>query len=72
MADIWLNRHNNEKSGQACRTNFSYGAVKRTLKAKSQKHYTVMSKLYERIIDLGGHPNETIGYGKPESIERRE
>lgn len=32
--------------------------MKRTLKAKSQKHYTVMSKLYERIIDLGGHPNE--------------
>jgi hypothetical protein len=57
-ADIWLHRHDNEKSEAACRTNFSYGAVKRTLKIKSEQHYNLMSKLYETTIDLGGHPNE--------------
>lgn len=58
LTNIWLNRHDNEKSEAACRTNFSYGAVKRTLKAKSERHYNIMSKLYETTIDLGGHPNE--------------
>lgn len=56
--DVWLNRHNDETSAAACKTNFSYGAVKRTLKVKSEKHYHIMSKLYEMTIDLGGHPNE--------------
>jgi hypothetical protein len=58
LADIWLNRHDDEKSEAACRDSFRYGALKRTLKARSQKHYETMANLYERAIDLGAHPNE--------------
>jgi hypothetical protein len=53
--EIWLNRYQHKEK---CRSDFSYGKMRKTLKLKSEKHCNIMHTLYERTIDFGAHPNE--------------
>jgi len=56
--EIWLNRHTDNDSLKAVKNNFKMVDVKKTLQATDASNYEVASKLYERTIDFGAHPNE--------------
>ena len=55
---VWANRHDDEKSRNACRNEFAVGKLLSVLKSVDKKIHSVVSQLYNRTIDLGGHPNE--------------
>ncbi len=57
-AEIWLNRHEDEKSKQRTRNLFSYSNVIQFLKSVDKRSYDATSQMYDRCIDLGAHPNE--------------
>ena len=56
---IWLNRHANEESRQACRRAFSAAKMFRLLEQRlDRKEFAVnLSHAYESTIDFGAHPN---------------
>ena len=55
---LWANRHDDEKSKNACRNEFAAGKLLSFLKGVDKNLYSTVFQLYERTIDLGGHPNE--------------
>jgi hypothetical protein len=58
LGELWIHRYENDNSLKLVRKKFSYGKIKSTLKNNDQQLYTIISNLYERTIDFGGHPNE--------------
>lgn len=58
LNEVWLNRHTNEESLKAVKNKFKISDAKNTLKNTDSKNYAVASKLYDRTIDFGAHPNE--------------
>ena len=57
-AEIWLSRHDDDKSKKKTRDLFKFGTVIAILKSIDEKAYGVAQQLYDRCIDLGAHPNE--------------
>ena len=55
---VWANRHDNKKNKQACRNEFAAGKLLSFLEGVDKNIYSTIFELYERTIDLGGHPNE--------------
>lgn len=56
--ETWLRRHDDDASKRAVRNEFRLQNLLNLLKSEDVKLYHVASELYDRTIDLGGHPNE--------------
>jgi len=56
--EVWARRHDDTLSLRKVRTEFAYGNVSKTLEKEDPLIASTISKLYERCIDYGGHPNE--------------
>ena len=56
--ETWLRRHDNEKCKRTVRREFKVQNLLNLLKSEDVKLHYVASGLYDRTIDLGGHPNE--------------
>lgn len=56
--DIWLKRHDNEKSLKATRNEFTYKKIITTLEKTDRSLFATAKVLYETSIDSGAHPNE--------------
>jgi hypothetical protein len=57
LIEIWLNRHEDEKSRKKVRANFQIANMIKELKNSNALEGNVAGKLYESTIDLGAHPN---------------
>jgi len=55
---VWANRHDDEKNKNACRNEFAVGKLLSFLESIDKNIHSILSQVYERTIDLGGHPNE--------------
>ena len=55
---VWLRRHNNEASLRRVRNEFTIANVLNNLRSIDTAMHETARALYERTIDLGGHPNE--------------
>lgn len=69
--EVWLRRHDDKQSKNKVRTEFSIKNVLNTLKACSPLEHEVMQALYERTIDMGGHPNE-LAFSQILKMDRQE
>jgi len=58
LAEIWMNRHDNETSKDACKRQFMIGNMWKDLAKESRRIAKEAKALYETSIDCGGHPNE--------------
>lgn len=58
LETVWLNRHQDEVSITAQRTAFLHGKVLASVTAANVDAGKRFEDLYQRMIDLGGHPNE--------------
>jgi len=56
--ETWLRRHDDEKSKKDVRREFKIQNLLKLLKSEDDKLHHAVNQLYERTIDLGGHPNE--------------
>lgn len=56
--EIWLRRHDDEKSLKKVKNEFRIRALLDFLKEEDISTYQVANMLYERTIDFGAHPNE--------------
>lgn len=56
--EIWLRRHNDDKSKKAVRDSFKIGTMLSLLERECSKTGKHMKRLYEECIDYGAHPNE--------------
>jgi len=54
----WLSRHDDKKSKDKVRSEFTIGKLLRFLENENPELFKITLSLYERTIDLGGHPNE--------------
>jgi hypothetical protein len=57
LAQVWMDRHQDEASLKAMKQAFTQGNVRDALTALDQKAATVYDRLYQDCIDFGGHPN---------------
>lgn len=57
-AAAWARRSGGEAELKRVRQEFAVGNVKRTLKSRSAALHDLVAELYDRCLDLGGHPNE--------------
>ena len=57
LAQVWMDRHQDEASLKAMKQAFTQGNVQDALTALDQKAATVYERLYQDCIDFGGHPN---------------
>jgi len=58
LAEVWLRRHENEESLKKIKRSFLHVDIMKTLLARDIALHSSLSKLYQRTIDFGGHPNE--------------
>jgi len=56
--EMWMRRHDSEKSKKAVRNEFVIGKMLALLENEAPKAGKIMRELYERTIDYGAHPNE--------------
>lgn len=56
--ETWLKRDDDKKSKQTMRNEFTAGNLLRAVQSEDVKLYDIAKELYDRTIDLGGHPNE--------------
>lgn len=57
-AIAWSRRSAGEAESKRVRKEFAVGNVMRTLRSRSAELHAVAAELYDRCLDLGGHPNE--------------
>lgn len=57
-AEMWMRRHDDEKSKKVVRNEFLIGKMLDLLEKESPGTGKLMRQLYERCIDYGAHPNE--------------
>jgi hypothetical protein len=65
----WQNRHSNEASKQATRSEFQFGKIRDWIKSDSAKLGEAFERLYEQTIDFGTHPNER-GFSSNTNLEQ--
>lgn len=73
--EVWLRRHDDEKSEGRAKSTFSYGNTRRSYEKLDAEGAQVVHKLYQRTIDFGAHPNEralTSNVFKTESDSKTE
>ncbi len=58
LAEVWIRRHENEASLREAKRSFMHVRVMETLLNCDAALHSDLSRLYERTIDFGGHPNE--------------
>ena len=58
LQETWLKRHDDYKSKAKMRSEFTIRKVLDFMKTRDKSIYMISKDLYERTIDLGGHPNE--------------
>jgi hypothetical protein len=58
LRKIWLNRHVDAASLEACSNALSHRKVQKTVTAVNRHAGQRFEKLYQLTIDFGGHPNE--------------
>lgn len=58
LAEIWIRRHENPESLREVKRSFQHVQVMKTLLNCNAELHSDLSRLYERTIDFGGHPNE--------------
>jgi hypothetical protein len=66
---VWLNRHQDEASSEAARNAFSHRKVHAAVTATNRHAGERFETLYQRAIDLGGHPNERSVTGSMSMVE---
>ncbi|WP_152046747.1 hypothetical protein [Aureimonas psammosilenae] len=54
----WMARQDGEAQRKTVKAEFSYGKILRHVTNEAPKLAKILSELYERVIDLGAHPNE--------------
>lgn len=57
-AEVWLKRHEDEKSIKACRTTFVIANIFNSIEKKSKRIKDKLYDCYNESIDWGAHPNE--------------
>jgi len=55
--DQWLARNVSSKTRDQVRNEFSHGNIKRAIKAVDPRLGSQYDELYQRLVDLGAHPN---------------
>ncbi len=58
LGNVWMARHDDDKTYKASRTQFAHVKVMETLSKREKALHPIIHKLYTRTIDFGGHPNE--------------
>jgi hypothetical protein len=58
LANTWINRHDDAKSLKLCRESFTVAGLLKRLASRDKPLHDDLKALYEKCIDLGGHPNE--------------
>ncbi len=58
LAVVWLRRHDNDESLRKVRQEFRHARVMKSLLDRDRELHGDLSRLYERTIDFGAHPNE--------------
>jgi hypothetical protein len=58
LRDVWFDRHKDDASREKAANGFSTRKVSRTFKAESPALAAAYSRLYDAVVDMGGHPNE--------------
>lgn len=56
--EIWLRRHDDEKSKKKCKSKFTAHNLFKCLEQEDKKKNDIARDLYEMTIDYGAHPNE--------------
>jgi hypothetical protein len=69
LARVWLDRHVDEASMKASKGAFRHELVAESVTAANRHAGTRFEELYQRTIDLGGHPNERSVTGSMQIIE---
>ena len=75
LGKIWLDRHVDDAGMKASKKAFQHVAVGESVKAANLHAAERFEKVYQRTIDLGGHPNErsvTANMKMTEEPDRRE
>jgi hypothetical protein len=58
--ETWLRRHDDEAARHKVKNEFKIANVKAHLQGMDAKLHEIVDCLYDRTIDLGGHPNERV------------
>lgn len=58
LLNIWLNGHASSVNIKRIRQEFSHANLRETIGKRNRKAADVFDMLYDRCIDLGGHPND--------------
>lgn len=58
LGEVFLRRHDNDASLQACKSAFRAEKLSRTIKMMDTGSADRFEKLYQRAMDYGAHPNE--------------
>ncbi len=56
--ETWLRRHDDEESKQAMKKEFTIANLFKAVQSEDARLSGIAKDLYDRTIDLGGHPNE--------------
>jgi hypothetical protein len=70
--DIWIKRRESALATAQCQTEFSIRNVRTTHMEADAKNAGALQRVYERTIELGGHPNELAVLGSTERSETDE
>jgi hypothetical protein len=63
FAEVWLNRNHGKKEKDLVINTFKMGNLREALSTRSESIGRNAATLYERLIDLGGHPNQQGHFG---------
>ncbi len=71
LGRVWLNRHNDSDSLAAQKKAFSFARVQKSVARANVHAGERLKELYQRAIDLGGHPNERSVTGNMTIIKKK-
>jgi len=69
LAQVWLDRHQDDASMKVSRNAFSHSEVNKTVVAVNQHAGKRFEELYHWTIDMGAHPNERSVTGNMKMVD---
>jgi len=57
LVTVWINRHDGNEQRRECRKSFQMSTIMKSLEETDPRAHKYVSKLYDRTIDCGAHPN---------------
>lgn len=72
-AEVWLKRNDDEQCKRICKSEFTISKVRETHSSLDAAAEAELHRVYENLIDYGGHPNQfgiMTALGKSEELDR--